>query len=268
MERRWAPSHLEGAGADAGDVLARHGRARRRDRGGGGAGGHGRAGAWWARATWWPRPRQAFANIATVLRAAGCGMRDVVRFQTFLTYASDIDAFMQARREVFPDVLPGRRLSAQYPARRVAARPARAAGRDRGHGGEGRQAAGARRASRPGGAPARGVRVSPAPGPGSGGRDGQWSPLEIPERFNAATFFVDRHVDGRTGRARRLPPRGGTLTYARPPGAGEPDGQCLLRARRASASSACSACCSTRRSSWPRSGAPSRSARSRSRSTP
>ena len=50
--------------------------------------------------------RQTFANIEKVLRAAGCGMRDVVRFQTFLTYASDIDHFMRARRDVFPGYFP------------------------------------------------------------------------------------------------------------------------------------------------------------------
>ena len=50
--------------------------------------------------------RQTFANIEKVLRAAGCGMRDVVRFQTFLTYASDIDPFMRARRELFPGYFP------------------------------------------------------------------------------------------------------------------------------------------------------------------
>ncbi len=46
--------------------------------------------------------KQAFENIRKVLAAADCGMRDVVRFQTFLTHASDIDGFMHARREVFP----------------------------------------------------------------------------------------------------------------------------------------------------------------------
>src|SRR6202008_1284858 len=50
--------------------------------------------------------KQAFANIATVLRAAGAEMRDVVRFQTFLVRGSDIDGFMQARREVFPSYYP------------------------------------------------------------------------------------------------------------------------------------------------------------------
>ena len=50
--------------------------------------------------------RQALANVDAVLRAAGCSMRDVVRFQTFLTHAADIDGFMQARREVFPTYFP------------------------------------------------------------------------------------------------------------------------------------------------------------------
>ena len=46
--------------------------------------------------------KQAYANIEKVLRAAGSRMREVVRFQTFLTHATDIDGFMRARREVFP----------------------------------------------------------------------------------------------------------------------------------------------------------------------
>lgn len=46
--------------------------------------------------------RQTFENIRKVLAAAGCTMSDIVRLQTFLTHATDIDGFMQARREVFP----------------------------------------------------------------------------------------------------------------------------------------------------------------------
>lgn len=46
--------------------------------------------------------KQALENVRTVLAAAGCTMRDVIRFQTFLTRVEDIDGFMQARREVFP----------------------------------------------------------------------------------------------------------------------------------------------------------------------
>ncbi len=50
--------------------------------------------------------KQAYENILKVLKAAGCTMNDVIRFQTFLTHASDIDGFMQARREVFPGYYP------------------------------------------------------------------------------------------------------------------------------------------------------------------
>lgn len=50
--------------------------------------------------------RQALDNVRTVLEAGGCAMRDVVRLQTFLTRAEDIDGFMKARREVFPGYFP------------------------------------------------------------------------------------------------------------------------------------------------------------------
>ena len=50
--------------------------------------------------------KQALANIAAVLGAAGCRMRDIIRLQTFLTSADDIPAFMAARQEVFPGYFP------------------------------------------------------------------------------------------------------------------------------------------------------------------
>ena len=50
--------------------------------------------------------QRAFENIRAVLEAAGSGMRQVVRFQTFLTHAADIDGFMRARRDVFPAYFP------------------------------------------------------------------------------------------------------------------------------------------------------------------
>jgi 2-iminobutanoate/2-iminopropanoate deaminase len=50
--------------------------------------------------------RQALANIEAVLRAAGSSMRDVVRLQTFLTNADDIEGFMAARRDAFPAYFP------------------------------------------------------------------------------------------------------------------------------------------------------------------
>jgi len=50
--------------------------------------------------------KQALHNVRAVVEAAGCTMRDIVRFQTFLTHAGDIDGFMKARAEVFPRYFP------------------------------------------------------------------------------------------------------------------------------------------------------------------
>ena len=50
--------------------------------------------------------RQAFENVRAVLEAAGSGMQQIVRFQTFLTHATDIEGFMQARKELFPSYFP------------------------------------------------------------------------------------------------------------------------------------------------------------------
>lgn len=50
--------------------------------------------------------RQALANVRAVVEAAGCRMRDVVRFQTFLIRADDIAGFMKAREEIFPELFP------------------------------------------------------------------------------------------------------------------------------------------------------------------
>ncbi|MBI2543790.1 MAG: RidA family protein, partial [Candidatus Rokubacteria bacterium] len=50
--------------------------------------------------------KRALENVRAVLAAAGCGMRDVIRLQTFLTGPEYIEGFMQARREVFPVYYP------------------------------------------------------------------------------------------------------------------------------------------------------------------
>jgi enamine deaminase RidA (YjgF/YER057c/UK114 family) len=50
--------------------------------------------------------KQALDNVRAVIEAAGCGMRDVIRLQTFLTHAEDIPGFMKARAEVFPRNFP------------------------------------------------------------------------------------------------------------------------------------------------------------------
>ena len=51
---------------------------------------------------------QAFDNVRVVLEAAGCTLRDVVRFQTFLTGADQIAGFMKAREQVFAERYPDR----------------------------------------------------------------------------------------------------------------------------------------------------------------
>lgn len=53
-----------------------------------------------------PQTKQALDNIRAVLAAAGCGMGEVVRLQTFLVRAEDIPGFMKAREEVFPGYFP------------------------------------------------------------------------------------------------------------------------------------------------------------------
>jgi enamine deaminase RidA (YjgF/YER057c/UK114 family) len=50
--------------------------------------------------------KQAFENVRAVVEAAGSAMNRIVRFQTFLTHAADIEGFMGARREVFPGYFP------------------------------------------------------------------------------------------------------------------------------------------------------------------
>jgi 2-iminobutanoate/2-iminopropanoate deaminase len=50
--------------------------------------------------------RQAFENVRMVLQAAGSGMSDVIRLQTFLTRADDIPGFMKARQDIFPEYFP------------------------------------------------------------------------------------------------------------------------------------------------------------------
>jgi enamine deaminase RidA (YjgF/YER057c/UK114 family) len=52
--------------------------------------------------------RQALDNVRVVLEAAGCTLRDVVRFQTFLTGAQHIPGFMKAREEFFARHYPGK----------------------------------------------------------------------------------------------------------------------------------------------------------------
>jgi enamine deaminase RidA (YjgF/YER057c/UK114 family) len=50
--------------------------------------------------------KQVFENIRAVLEAAGCGLKDVIRLQTFLTRADDIPGFMNAREQVYAEHFP------------------------------------------------------------------------------------------------------------------------------------------------------------------
>ena len=50
--------------------------------------------------------KQVLENIKAVLAAAGCTMESVIRFQSFLTRAEDIDGFNRARRDLFPAYFP------------------------------------------------------------------------------------------------------------------------------------------------------------------
>lgn len=51
--------------------------------------------------------RQAYANLGTALRAAGCGFADVLKMTTFLVDPADIPAFMEVRAAIFAEVYPG-----------------------------------------------------------------------------------------------------------------------------------------------------------------
>ncbi|MEE1806003.1 RidA family protein [Streptomyces sp. BE133] len=43
--------------------------------------------------------RQVYANLATVLEAAGCGLRDVVKLTVYLTDLADLPTFRRVRDE-------------------------------------------------------------------------------------------------------------------------------------------------------------------------
>jgi enamine deaminase RidA (YjgF/YER057c/UK114 family) len=46
--------------------------------------------------------KQIFANLEAVLKSVGCGFDDIVKFNTFLVHAQDIEHFMRLRAEAFP----------------------------------------------------------------------------------------------------------------------------------------------------------------------
>jgi enamine deaminase RidA (YjgF/YER057c/UK114 family) len=50
--------------------------------------------------------RQVFANLEGALKAAGCGFGDVLKFTTYMTRESDLQAFMETRRELYANIFP------------------------------------------------------------------------------------------------------------------------------------------------------------------
>jgi enamine deaminase RidA (YjgF/YER057c/UK114 family) len=50
--------------------------------------------------------RQVFENIATALRSAGLGAKDIFKTTTYLVGANNIAEFMEARTAVFGDLFP------------------------------------------------------------------------------------------------------------------------------------------------------------------
>lgn len=55
--------------------------------------------------------RQTFENLGVALKAAGGSFADVAKFTTYITRASDLDAFMETRKEIFAKLYP----SGDYP---------------------------------------------------------------------------------------------------------------------------------------------------------
>ena len=50
---------------------------------------------------------QVFEHLGAVLKGAGVGFDDVIKFTTFLVHAQDIEKFMRARAELFPKLFRG-----------------------------------------------------------------------------------------------------------------------------------------------------------------
>lgn len=50
--------------------------------------------------------RQVFSNLATVLRAAGSGLGDVVKMTTYLVDPDHIDDFYRVREQLFAELFP------------------------------------------------------------------------------------------------------------------------------------------------------------------
>jgi len=55
--------------------------------------------------------RQTFANVRTILESQGGGLRDVLKFTTYVVGDEHIEPFYAVRREIFPKLYP----DGQYP---------------------------------------------------------------------------------------------------------------------------------------------------------
>ena len=125
---------------------------------------------------------QVYQNLAAILAEAGCTLRDVVKFTTFLVRSEDWAPFAAWRKAEYPTALPRRRLSGEHGRGGEGAGAARAPPRGRGH----------RRASRPraAGPEAHGARGAPA------GREGE----AVPAR--ASVTVRGERARGRHGEVR------------------------------------------------------------------
>ena len=114
---------------------------------------------------------QVYQNLAAVLAEAGCTLRDVVKFTTFLVRNEDWAPFAEWRKAEYPRALPRRRLPGEHGRRGEGAGAARAAPRGGGH----RRAPRPPRGRGPGSPPARAARrrgPRRRAGPGAGVGDG------------------------------------------------------------------------------------------------
>jgi enamine deaminase RidA (YjgF/YER057c/UK114 family) len=50
---------------------------------------------------------QVFGNLGAVLKGAGAGFDDVIKFTTFLVHSPDIEKFMKVRAALFPRLFKG-----------------------------------------------------------------------------------------------------------------------------------------------------------------
>ena len=154
---------------------------------------------------------QVYRNLAAVLAEAGCTLRDVVKFTTFLVRNEDWAPFAEWRKAEYPAALSRRRLPGEHGRGGAGAGAARAAPR----GGGDRRAPRPAPRPGPGGAPAR-KRAPARPrrraGPGAGVGDGEGSSAAWSSRVKYV--FGLARGGGRPRHARLELPPGATVFEA------------------------------------------------------